>query len=157
MGPARAPPTLKIFPLNQSASFFPSEARPQMGPWVRHASALKRLLKGALRAPRVNTDLWGPDRHQDWHRLRALAHSEGGRRFSASELIVVGQVAHARRRPALRQARPVRSLLRDRSASVDAGPPTSVDEPAVVGGQPNPGGCAGGEHQLSAGARFAYE
>jgi hypothetical protein len=115
-----------------------------MGPWVRHASALERLLKGALRAPRVNTDLWGPDGAANY----PLAHSEGGSRFSASELIVVGQGAHARRRPALRQARPVHSLLRDRSASMDEGPPASVHEPAVVGETLWLVDVPEGEHQL---------
>jgi hypothetical protein len=62
-----------------------------------------------------------------------FAHSEGGSPFTARELIVVGQGAYARRRPALHQARPVHSLLPNRSAPVDAGPSTSVDEPVAVG------------------------
>src|SRR5262249_56607992 len=58
--------------------------------------------------------------------------AEGGGQASQGQPVRARQGGDARRRPAVRQARPVDPLHRSRTAPVDEVPAASVDERAVV-------------------------
>jgi hypothetical protein len=60
------------------------------------------------------------------------AHGEGSSQDPKGQPLLVGQGAHARRWPDLRQGRPVDPLRRDRPDPVDEVAPAPVDERMVV-------------------------